>query len=41
MSSVKEVGVERTTHGEGSERLALRFSIGQKFVTALTFNSRF
>jgi len=38
MSSVKDVSAERTTTGEGSERLALGFLIGQKFVTALTFN---
>jgi len=41
MSSVKDVGVERTTHREGSERLVLGFLIGQKFVTALTFISCF
>jgi hypothetical protein len=41
MSSVKDFGVARTTDGEGSERLALRFLIGQKFVTPLTFISCF
>jgi len=31
MSSVEDVGVERTAEGKGSERLSLRLLIGEKF----------